>query len=120
MSWLWGPLVGYVQRVSSARICSITKAKSLPDTKVIGPQDPSIELSNSQPSHLIYEKEAKIKINYSGLEEKLIDMTDNDEVKTVEKGLEKQINELQVAISRIKICRDGKLVTVFTRTCFWG
>merc|ERR1719322_2272351 len=64
--------------------------------------DPSIELSNSQPSHVIYEKEAKIKINYSGLDENLIDMSDNDDVKKVEKTLEKQINELQATITKIQ------------------
>ena len=30
-------------------------------------EDPSIEMSSSQPSHVIYEKEEKIKIDYSGL-----------------------------------------------------
>merc|ERR1719342_1044325 len=64
--------------------------------------DPSIELSNSQPSHVIYEKEAKIKINYSGLDENLIDNLDNDDVKKVEKTLEKQINELQATITKIQ------------------
>ena len=57
---------------------------------------------NRQPSHVIYEKEAKIKINYSGLDENLIDMSDNDDVKKVEKTLEKQINELQATITKIQ------------------
>ena len=30
-------------------------------------EDPSIEMSSSQPSHVIYEKEERIKIDYSGL-----------------------------------------------------
>merc|ERR1712142_389325 len=64
--------------------------------------DPSIDVSNSQPSHIIYEKEAKIKINYSGLEEGLTEMDDNDDVKKVERTLEKQINELQATITKIQ------------------
>merc|ERR1719414_1796385 len=64
--------------------------------------DPSIDVSNSQPSHIIYEKEAKIKINYSGLEEGLTELDDNDDVKKVERTLEKQINELQATITKIQ------------------
>merc|ERR1711997_391044 len=64
--------------------------------------DPSIELSNSQPSHIIYEKEAKIKIDYSSLEEGLTELDDNDDVKKVERTLEKQINELQTTITKIQ------------------
>merc|ERR1712042_419343 len=64
--------------------------------------DPSIDVSHSQPSHIIYEKEAKIKINYSGLEEGLTEMDDNDDVKKVERTLEKQINELQATITKIQ------------------
>merc|ERR1719322_675466 len=64
--------------------------------------DPSIDVSNSQPSHIIYEKEAKIKIDYSGLEEGLTELDDNDDVKKVEKTLEKQINELQATITKIQ------------------
>lgn len=62
--------------------------------------DPSIEVSSSQPSHIIYEKEAKIIIEYSTLEEGLTELDDNDDVKKVEKSLEKQINELQNTITR--------------------
>ena len=32
-------------------------------------EDPSIEVSNSQPSQVIYEKESNIKLDYSELEE---------------------------------------------------
>merc|ERR1719322_1133178 len=64
--------------------------------------DPSIDVSNSQPSHIIYEKEAKIKIDYSGLEEGLTELEDNEDVKKVEKTLEKQINELQATITKIQ------------------
>ena len=32
-------------------------------------EDPSIEVSNSQPSQIIYEKEAHIKLDYGELEE---------------------------------------------------
>ena len=62
----------------------------------------SIDVSNSQPSHIIYEKEAMIKIDYSGLEEGLTELDDNDDVKKVEKTLEKQINELQATITKIQ------------------
>lgn len=63
-------------------------------------EDPSIEVSSSQPSHIIYEKEAKIIIDYSNLEEGLTELDDNDDVNKVEKSLEKQINELQNTITR--------------------
>merc|ERR1719188_2305078 len=64
--------------------------------------DPSIEVSGSQPSHVIYEREANIKIDYGSLEERLTELEDNDDVKKVEKSLEKQINELQNTITRIQ------------------
>jgi structural maintenance of chromosome 1 len=64
--------------------------------------DPSIEVSNSQPSQIIYEKEANIIIDYSGLEEDLTTLEDADDVRKVEKTLEKQINELQSTINRIQ------------------
>jgi structural maintenance of chromosome 1 len=64
--------------------------------------DPSIEVSASQPSHVIYERESKIIIDYEGLEERLTELEDNDDVRKVEKGLEKQINELQNTITRIQ------------------
>jgi len=35
-------------------------------------EDPSIEVSNSQPSQLIYEKESNIKLDYSELEEGML------------------------------------------------
>merc|ERR1719322_1945181 len=64
--------------------------------------DPSIDVSNSQPSHIIYEKEAKIKIDYSSLEEGLTELDDMDDVRKVEKTLEKHISELQATITRIQ------------------
>ena len=64
--------------------------------------DPSIDVSGSQPSHIIYEREAKIIIDYDGLEEQLQEFDDNDDVRKVEKRLEKQINELQATITRIQ------------------
>ena len=60
-------------------------------------------MSSSQPSHVIYEKEEKIKIDYSGLEESLQDLEDDDEVRQVEKRLEKQINEVSSNIQRIQV-----------------
>lgn len=65
-------------------------------------EDPSIEVSSSQPSHVIYEKESQIVIEYGSLEEGLIELEDNDDVRKVEKSLEKQINELQNTITRIQ------------------
>ena len=65
--------------------------------------DPSIEVSSSQPSHVIYEKEEKIKIDYSGLTDNLQDLDDGDDVRKVEKNLEKQINEVANTIQRIQV-----------------
>ena len=65
--------------------------------------DPSIEVSSSQPSHVIYEKEEKIKIDYSGLTDNLQDLDDGDDVRKVEKNLEKQINEIANTIQRIQV-----------------
>lgn len=62
----------------------------------------SMEMSASQPSHVIYEKEAAIVINYSTLEEGLTELDDNEDVRKVEKTLEKQIGELQATITRIQ------------------
>jgi hypothetical protein len=61
------------------------------------------QVSNSQPSQIIYEKEANIVIDYSGLEEDLTTLEDADDYKKVEKTLEKQINELQSTINRIQV-----------------
>merc|ERR1719225_1182799 len=65
-------------------------------------EEPSIEVSNSQPSQLIYEKESNIKLDYSELEEGLTELEDNEDVKKVEKTLEKQISELEATITRIQ------------------
>merc|ERR1719281_1916030 len=65
-------------------------------------EDPSIEVSNSQPSQVIYEKESNIKLDYSELEEGLTELEDNEDVKKVEKTLEKQISELEATITRIQ------------------
>merc|ERR1719245_1296929 len=62
----------------------------------------STEMSASQPNHVIYEKEARIEIDYSSLEEGLTELDDMDDVRKVEKTLEKQINELQATITRIQ------------------
>lgn len=64
--------------------------------------DESMEMSSSQPSHIIYEKEAAIEIDYNTLEEGLTEIDDNDDVRKVEKTLEKQISELQATITRIQ------------------
>jgi structural maintenance of chromosome 1 len=75
---------------------------NLDDIDDDGGEDPSIEVSNSQPSQVIYEKESKIKIDYALLEEGLTELDDNDDVRKVEKTLEKQINELETTITRIQ------------------
>jgi hypothetical protein len=62
-----------------------------------------LQVSNSQPSQIIYEKEANIIINYSGLDEELKVLDDMEDVRKVEKSLEKQINELQSTINRIQV-----------------
>merc|ERR1719215_1567590 len=62
----------------------------------------SMEMSANQPSHVIYEKEAAIEIDYSSLEEGLTELDDNDDVRKVEKTLEKHISELQATITRIQ------------------
>lgn len=64
-------------------------------------EDPSIDVSSSQPSHVIYEKEERIKIDYSGLTDNLQEL-DMEDVREVEKNLEKQINELSSTIQRIQ------------------
>ena len=64
--------------------------------------DESMDMSASQPSHVIYEKEAQIEIDYSSLEEGLTEVDDNDDVRKVEKTLEKYISELQATITRIQ------------------
>merc|ERR1719412_3586244 len=67
-----------------------------------GGEESSMEMSASQPSHVIYEKEAAIDIDYSNLEEGLTEVDDNDDVKKVEKTLEKQIGDLQSKITGIQ------------------
>merc|ERR1712073_182556 len=52
--------------------------------------DPSIDVSASQPSHIIYEKEEKIKIDYRSLNSSLTD------------GIEETISDLMAAIHRIQ------------------
>ena len=75
----------------------------LPKCLFVPGEDPSIEVSSSQPSHVIYEKEEKIKIDYSGLTDNLQDLDDGDDVRKVEKNLEKQINEVANTIQRIQV-----------------
>lgn len=65
-------------------------------------EDASMEMSHSQPSHIIYEKEAQIVIDYSSLDKNVTELEDNEDVKKVEKTLEKQIQELQNTITRIQ------------------
>ena len=48
-----------------------------------GGEDPSIEVSGSQPSHLIYEREANIVIDYDDLEADLKEIDGPDELKKV-------------------------------------
>merc|ERR1719412_1553361 len=77
------------------------KSGSLDDIDEDG-GDESMEMSASQPSHIIYEKEAAIDIDYSNLEEGLTEVDDMDDVRKVEKTLEKQIGDLQSKITGIQ------------------
>merc|ERR1719500_588538 len=65
-------------------------------------EDASIEMSSSQPSHIIYEREEKIKIDYSGLNASLQDLEEADDVRKVEKTFEKQISDLNATIHKIQ------------------
>ena len=47
-------------------------------------EDASIEMSSSQPSHIIYEREEKIKIDYSGLNGSLQDVEGAYDVRKAE------------------------------------
>merc|ERR1712012_989210 len=65
--------------------------------------DPSIDMSSSQPSHIIYEKEEKIKIDYSSLNSSLKDgIEEAEDVRRIEKRFEKTISDLQATIHRIQ------------------
>merc|ERR1712192_88515 len=65
-------------------------------------EDASIEMSSSQPSHIIYEREEKIKIDYSGLNASLQDLEEADDVRKVEKTFEKQISDLNATIHKVQ------------------
>ena len=82
--------------------------------------DPSIDVSSSQPSHIIYEKEEKIKIDYSSLNssltvsDKTIDIVFiliyiqegieiAEDVRRIEKRMEKTISDLMATIHRIQV-----------------
>merc|ERR1719431_2198307 len=65
-------------------------------------EDASIEMSSSQPSQLIYEREEKIKIDYSGLDASLQDLEETDDVRKVERKFEKQISDLNATIHKIQ------------------
>merc|ERR1712013_556509 len=65
-------------------------------------EDASIEMSSSQPSHIIYEREEKIKIDYSGLNGSLQDLEEADDVRKVERTFEKQISDLNATIHKIQ------------------
>merc|ERR1719210_1300335 len=63
--------------------------------------DPSIDVSSSQSSHIIYEKEEKIKIDYSSLNSSLKEC-EEDDVRRIEKRFEKTISDLMATIHRIQ------------------
>ncbi len=86
---------------------------NLDDIDEDGGDDPSIDVSNSQPSHIIYEREAAIVIDYSTLERDLTEVEDADDVRKVEKTLEKQINELQVSSTMILLNCGHRLIEFF-------
>merc|ERR1712156_675088 len=64
--------------------------------------DPSIDVSSSQPSHIIYEKEEKIKIDYSSLNSSLTEGIEENDVRRIEKRMEKIISDLMATIHRIQ------------------
>ncbi len=79
------------------------KNGSLEEIDDDGAGEESMEMSASQPSHVIYEKEALIEIDYSTLEDTaLTEVEDNDDMRKVEKTLEKYISELQANIMRFQ------------------
>merc|ERR1711992_55966 len=64
---------------------------------------PSIDVSASQPSHIIYEKEEKIKIDYRSLNSSLTDgIEEAEDVRRIEKRFEKTISDLMATIHRIQ------------------
>merc|ERR1712020_620241 len=65
--------------------------------------DPSIDVSSSQSSHVIYEKEEKIKIDYSALNNSLTEGIEEEaDVRRIEKRMEKTISDLMATIHRIQ------------------
>merc|ERR1719471_1059044 len=64
--------------------------------------DPSIDVSASQPSHVIYEKEEKIKIDYNSLNSSLTEGIEENDVRRIEKRMEKIISDLMATIHRIQ------------------
>merc|ERR1712025_1214828 len=63
--------------------------------------DPSIDVNDSQPSHVIYEREEKIKIDYNSLNSSLKEC-EEDDVRRIEKRFEKTISDLMATIHRIQ------------------
>merc|ERR1712141_365366 len=64
--------------------------------------DPSIDVSSSQSSHVIYEKEERIKIDYSALNSSLTEGIEETDVRRIEKRMEKTISDLMATIHRIQ------------------
>merc|ERR1719239_590050 len=64
--------------------------------------DPSIDVSSSQSSHVIYEKEERIKIDYSSLNSSLTEGIEETDVRRIEKRMEKIISDLMATIHRIQ------------------
>merc|ERR1712241_1009727 len=64
---------------------------------------PSIDVSASQPSHIIYEKEEKIKIDYTSLNSSLTEgIEEAEDVRRIEKRFEKTMSDLMATIHRIQ------------------
>merc|ERR1712141_965040 len=64
--------------------------------------DPSIDVSSSQSSHVIYEKEERIKIDYSALNSSLTEGIEETDVRRIEKRMEKIISDLMATIHKIQ------------------
>merc|ERR1719427_202942 len=65
-------------------------------------EDPSIDMSSNQSSHIIYEREEKIKADYGQLNPSLKDDVEAEDVRRCEKRFEKQISDLSATIHRIQ------------------
>ncbi|CAG0917778.1 unnamed protein product [Notodromas monacha] len=62
----------------------------------------SIDMTSSQPSQVLYAKEAKIVINYDHLPDQYKDLDDDSDINKSEKAMSKEIADLQKTLDRIQ------------------